>query len=1005
MRESLVPRLAAPAASRRGSRARSNSTRSAWAEARTAASRATSPRPTSSARVPHSVARRLGHRDPSRDLARHFATHGNVYRRTPIADPRLTRFVLAQARGGGDFVPFDEVVARYADLVPSTAPPSGGAARRDRRGPSRAAPPRLRSRGSGSTSAAASDGARSSSRNARARRSASIAASHASAARETSRAPASSTCRRPTGATEIPIDLSRLAREPSTSSSPTPRVSRLRRLVSVVVVHAGDAEGSFADAPRVPRRPSRVARRRAVLVERDGRRRRVPPARAARAPQVIRPRRSPPAPPRGRRGSSRSVLGVLPRGLAVARASEARGRLRRPSRDLPLDARLRRPGRALPRRASHLSPRRPRPRARAPRHARGVRVGRPRVGDASASLVGRRVRAPAVRAGEGDLVGHARAPLVGSPAAFGVGRSSSATGGGPRRRRGAPAAAPRPRRRPRPDPARRQPPDRLGRRRRPRVGSGTLGTRPRRRGIVSDRSAGPPPPPRSVRGSSSPGPSFGSSPAGRPGRESADVSVPPASGPFRSTARRRRQRGPTRPRSRRSRSTACSLVKCSRPTAASGPRSTDEEDPGFPVGVARWSPRTERFGRGGRRVALLSSRSTPRPPPRRARSARRRAVPSTGSRLRPTSPARLLVDRDAAAALRSRARASRRAASPRARRRAADPEPPSPPRRRARCSRDRRPSRSGPPRTAAGPRRQRPPSTDAIDAEDAPTGAHDAWDEFLKADGRPLGRGGAAALHPAARARVRGAARPRRLEASGVDFEQMGDAAAARASLDGRSSACRTTAKPVDARPARPGLPHRPARSLDYDAARACARRRSPGPRRLAPKFARGHPPLPIGRLRAGGGAARADRRPLPGRDDRVEGEGERFAPTERRGARNSRFAGPTTRRATSRGCASSRRKGRSWSNCSRTTPRTASRNFVFLAKAGFYDGPMFHRVIPFFMAQGGDPLRSATPRRAGQAVRAGHPHQRRAASAPPVPRRPRDGAGPSRHRRAASSS
>ncbi len=38
-----------------------------------------------------------------------------------------------------------------------------------------------------------------------------------------------------------------------------------------------------------------------------------------------------------------------------------------------------------------------------------------------------------------------------------------------------------------------------------------------------------------------------------------------------------------------------------------------------------------------------------------------------------------------------------------------------------------------------------------------------------------------------------------------------------------------------------------------------------------------------------------------------------------------------------------------------RETPKTVN-NFVYLAKQGFYDGTIFHRVIKDFMIQGGDP-------------------------------------------------
>lgn len=41
-------------------------------------------------------------------------------------------------------------------------------------------------------------------------------------------------------------------------------------------------------------------------------------------------------------------------------------------------------------------------------------------------------------------------------------------------------------------------------------------------------------------------------------------------------------------------------------------------------------------------------------------------------------------------------------------------------------------------------------------------------------------------------------------------------------------------------------------------------------------------------------------------------------------------------------------------------TPNTVN-NFVFLAREGFYDGTIFHRVIGNFMVQGGDPIGTGT--------------------------------------------
>jgi len=57
------------------------------------------------------------------DLRTHLRLQGNVYRRSPINDSRLGRFLLGRAGSGYVVVPFDEVVSSYRDLA--LQPPEG----------------------------------------------------------------------------------------------------------------------------------------------------------------------------------------------------------------------------------------------------------------------------------------------------------------------------------------------------------------------------------------------------------------------------------------------------------------------------------------------------------------------------------------------------------------------------------------------------------------------------------------------------------------------------------------------------------------------------------------------------------------------------------------------------------------------------------------------------------------------------------------------------------------
>jgi SAM-dependent methyltransferase len=207
------------------------------------------------------------------DLDRHFATHGNVYRRTPVADPRLTRFVLSRWRGGGDFVPFEEVVARYGDLLPEGERPAAAPAPSDRallEALESLAPTLPRSGpaldvgcGVGRSAFVLAEFAgeavgvdRSVARVRRARNVQSAAEFHL---------PPSG------GGKERPIDLSRLRRSHVDFVVADAALLPFRDgAFSVVALHEGDSEGAFADAAHALREASRVrSEGGVVLVERS----------------------------------------------------------------------------------------------------------------------------------------------------------------------------------------------------------------------------------------------------------------------------------------------------------------------------------------------------------------------------------------------------------------------------------------------------------------------------------------------------------------------------------------------------------------------------------------------------------------------------------------------------------------------------------------------------------------------------------------------------------------
>jgi hypothetical protein len=206
------------------------------------------------------------------DLDAHLDAHGNVYRRAPIADPRVTRFVLGRAGSGGDVVPFAEVVDRYGDLLP--AAPDAPA-----RAPSaydadlarwiatcpRATVPALEigcgvGRGTFVLAAHTGDATgidRSVARVRRARNVATTAEFHLPI--------------RPGARVETPIDLSRLARDDVdfVVAGPDP-LPFAAATFHVVVLRHGDGDGPFADVKAALAEARRVIDPRGLLLIENG---------------------------------------------------------------------------------------------------------------------------------------------------------------------------------------------------------------------------------------------------------------------------------------------------------------------------------------------------------------------------------------------------------------------------------------------------------------------------------------------------------------------------------------------------------------------------------------------------------------------------------------------------------------------------------------------------------------------------------------------------------------